>query len=814
MSILGTRVVRVEDPRLLTDGGTYTADLDDPRLAGAVHATFVRSTIAHAEITAIDVDAARSMPGVVDVVTGDEVDLPPIAGVTNEAMARPYLARERVRFVGEPVAVVLTERADQGPDAAEMVIVDYEPLPAVVDPVDALSDATVLFPDVGTNLVGAFGKAAAATSADGPDGCDVVVRRTMVNQRLAACPLEVRSSAATWVDGRLVMWCSTQNAHGLRHAVAAAYGLERADVHVITPDVGGGFGAKIGGHPEDIVLGWLARRCGRPVRWVETRTENMVAMVHGRAQVHEVAIGGRPDGTIEAYHLSIVQDAGAYPGMAAFLPRLTRTMAAGTYAIPTVTSDARVVVTSTTPVASYRGAGRPEATAAIERAVDLFAAEVGLDPADVRRRNLVPAFDEPHATPSGATYDCGDFPAALDRVLAAAGYDDLRAEQSRRRAAGDPVALGIGLSTYVEVTTGPRAGSEFARVEVRRAGTGAGHGGAAGGWADGPAGDGDGIEVVVATGASPHGQGLATAFAMLVAEETGVPLDAVTVVHGDTDEVARGIGTFGSRSLQLGGSAVRGAVVEIIDEARRLAADLLEAAVDDVVLDPAAGRFHVAGTPSVTRSWADVLDAAAGAGGRSDDAATGAVDRSDDAAAGDPTTGDAAADGVGGSASLVAQHDFGATQPTYPFGAHVAVVEVDTETGDVRLVRHVACDDAGRVLNPLLADGQRHGGIAQGAAQALYEQVAFDADANPLTTNFADYAVVSAAELPSFELVDLETPTWVNPLGAKGIGESGTIGATPAVHNAVCDALGHLGVRHIDMPCTPERVWRAIRDAG
>ncbi len=775
MSILGTRVVRVEDPRLLTVGGTYAADVHDPRLDGAVHATYVRSTVAHAAIGGVEIDEARSQPGVVDVVTGADVDLPLIPGVSNAAMARPYLAVDRVRFVGEPVAAVLTERADQGADAAELVAVDYVPLTVVVDPVAALADDAVLFPDVGTNLVGAFGDAGGAGAPDGPAGCEVVVRQRIVNQRLAACPLEGRSSAAAWFEGRLVMWCSTQNAHGLRQALAGAYGLDPAAVQVIAPDVGGGFGAKIGGHPEDVLLGWLARRCGRPVRWVETRTENMVGMVHGRAQVHDVTIGGRADGTIQGYHLGIVQDAGAYPGMGAFLPRLTRSMATGTYAIPTVTSDARIVVTPTTPVGSYRGAGRPEATAAIERAVDLFAAEVGLDPAEVRRRNLVPRFDGPHATASGATYDCGDFPAALERVLDAAGYDDLRAEQRRRRERGDRLALGIGVSTYVEVTGGLRAGSEFARVEVRRAD------GADGAGTDEVAAGDAGVDVLVHTGASPHGQGLATAFAMLAADPMGVPPDAVRVVHGDTDQVARGTGTFGSRSLQLGGSAVQAAAVEVVDRARRLAAGLLEAAVDDVVLDAAAGRFHVVGTPSVSHGWADVV---------------------------------AAADGAGDRSALRAEHDFTTTQPTYPFGAHVAVVEVDIETGDVRLVRLVACDDAGRVINPLLAEGQRHGGIAQGAAQALYERVAFDADGNPLTTTFADYAIVSAAELPSFELVDLETPTWVNPLGAKGIGESGTIGSTPAVHNAVCDAVAHLGVRHVDMPCTPERVWRAIRDAS
>jgi aerobic carbon-monoxide dehydrogenase large subunit len=490
-----------------------------------------------------------------------------------------------------------------------------------------------------------------------------------------------------------------------------------------------------------------------------------VAMVQGRAQVQDVAIGGRRDGTVEAYRLSIVQDAGAYPSMAAYLPMLTRSMAAGTYAIPVVETHARVVVTNTPPVGAYRGAGRPEATAAIERAIDLFAAELGVDAADVRRRNLLPRFDEPLTTPTGATYDCGDYPAALERVLSAAGYDSLRAEQHRRRRHGDTVALGIGIAAYVEVTAAPSGGSEFARVEVRprRDATGAR----------------DGVDVVVATGTAPHGQGLETAFAMVVADKLGVPLERIEVRHGHTDAVPRGGGTMGSRSLQLGGSAVRGAAVDVIEQARKVAAELLEAAMDDVEHDAAAGTFRVVGAPAVTRTWADVA---------------------------------AAADEHG--APLAADHDFQVSQPTYPFGAHVAVVEVDTETGDVRLVRLVACDDAGRILNPLLADGQRHGGLAQGAAQALYEQVAFDAAGNPLTATFADYPIVSAAELPSFELVDMETPTWVNALGAKGIGESGTIGSTPAVHNAVCDALGHLGVRHVDMPCTPAMVWRAIRETG
>jgi aerobic carbon-monoxide dehydrogenase large subunit len=763
MSILGSRVLRIEDPRLLTSGGTYCADVRDPRLDGAVHATYVRSTVAHARLVSVDVDAARVMPGVVDAVAGGDVDLPPMPGWLNPAMVRTHLARKRARFVGEPVAVVLAERPDQAEDAADAVAVGYEPLPALTDPMAALTSEVTLFPDVGTNLVCEFGEPA-RHDPDALDRCEVVVRRRLVNQRVAACPLEVRSSAAAWVDGRLHMWCSTQAPHAVRDALARLYAIDAGNVAVVAPDVGGGFGAKIDLHPEDLLLPWLARRCGRPVRWVESRSENLLAMVQGRAQVQDVAIGGRRDGTVEAYRLSIVQDAGAYPTAGAYLPMLTRSMAAGTYAIPVVEADARVVVTTTPPVGPYRGAGRPEAAAAIERAIDMFAAEVQMDPAEVRRRNLLPRFDEPHTTPTGQTYDCGDYPAALERVLAAAGHDELRAEQRRRRQRADARVLGIGVATYVEVTAVPSGGTEFARVEVR------------------PRLDSaraDAVDVAVATGTSPHGQGLATAFAMLVADGLGIPLEYVSVRHGDTDAVPRGGGTMGSRSVQLGGSAVRGAAIEVVEQARKVAADLLEAAVDDVVHDAAAGAFCVAGAPAVKRSWAEVA---------------------------------AAADAAG--TPLAADHDFAVAHSTFPFGAHVAVVEVDTETGDVRLVRLVACDDAGRIVNPLLAHGQRHGGLAQGAAQALYEQVAFDDDGNPLTASFTDYQIVSAAELPSFELVDLETPTWVNPLGAKGIGESGTIGSTPAVQSAVCDALAHLGVRHVDMPCTPERVWRALRETG
>ena len=748
MSILGTRVVRTEDPRLLTAGGTYTDDLRLPELARALRVTFVRSPVAHAEITGIDAKTALDSPGVVAVLTAaDADDLPPAAG---RPTTEPLLAADRVRYVGEPVAIVLTEDSYQGEDAAELVSVDYQPLAAVVGVDAALADESLLFPAAGSNVLRSGGDPA-------PDGafagCDVVVQRTFPNQRVAPVPLEVRAAAATWADGRLTLWASTQNAQQARDQVAGALGLDAAAVRVITPDVGGGFGAKIATDRDTIVVAWAARRLGRPLRWVETRNENLLGMVHGRAQQHTIRIGGSRDGRILAYHLDIVQDCGAYPRFGLFLPNLTQLMASGVYDLPYCGSSFQVVATNTTPISAYRGAGRPEATAAIERAVDLFAAEIGLDPAEVRRRNLVPPDAFPYTTPGGAVYDTGAYEAALDKVLAAAGYPELRAEQARRRERGDAAQLGIGVSCYVEITAGDYSGGETSRLVV----------------------DGTGAATVY-TGSSPHGQGHATAYAMLVTSELGIPMDRITVRHGDTDEVPRGVGTYGSRSLQLGGSAVHQAAVEVRGQARGLAAGLLEASEADLELDLSRGVWQVRGDPDTALSWAAVA-------------------------------------GQAGPAGLAADVEFKPGSPTFPFGAHVAVAEVDTETGQATLLRHITVDDAGRVLNPVLAEGQRHGGIAQGVAQALLEEVRYDLDGNPLTSTLADYAAITATELPSFELVGMETPTTVNPLGVKGIGEAGTIGATPAALSAVVDAVAHLGVRHIDMPATPLRVWTAIREA-
>jgi aerobic carbon-monoxide dehydrogenase large subunit len=770
LSILGTRVVRTEDPRLLTAGGTYVDDLRVPELVTAARATFVRSPIAHAMITGIDVTAAREADGVVAVLTVKDMDdLPPpppdddASGGGGEGAplplggpwSEPLLATDRVRFVGEPVAVVITDDRYQGEDAAELVSVDYEPLPAVVGIDEALASETPLFAGTESCIAVTSGVTGYGSDGEGSifDDCEVVVSRTIENQRVAPVPMEGRAVAASWADGKLTVWVSTQNAQIARFILAGALGLDPGAIRVIAPDVGGGFGAKIGVERDGLIVAWAAKHTGRSLRWSETRSENMTGMTHGRAQRHVITIGGSRDGHIQAYRLNIVQDTGAYPRLGGFLPFLTSLMAVGPYAIGQVQTGYRVVVTNTTPINAYRGAGRPEATAAIERAVDLFAAEIGMDPSEVRRINLVPKDKFPYATPCGATYDTGDYVAALDKVLVGAGYSELRAEQARRRERGDVLQLGIGLASYVEITAADAAGGETARLVV----------------------NGDGTATVY-TGSSAHGQGHHTAWAMLVEAELGIPMARVTVIHGDTDLIPQGVGTYASRSLQLGGVALQKAAVDVKDQARRVAADLMEASEADLELDTERGVWQVRGDPATSQSWGEVA-AHAGSGG------------------------------------LEASANFTEGQPTFPFGTHLAVAEVDTETGKARLIRHVTVDDAGTVVSPLLAEGQRHGGIAQGVAQALLEEMVYDADGNPVTGTLVDYAIITAAELPSFELLSSETPTTINPLGVKGIGEAGTIGATPATQNAIIDAVRHLGVKHIDMPLTPARVWAAISAA-
>jgi carbon-monoxide dehydrogenase large subunit len=758
-SILGNRVLRKEDPKFLTTGGEYVDDIqDEPLLQGALYVTFVRSSVAHGRILSIDASEALAMPGVVGVYTAESLGLQPAPAAFNPMVARTLLASDKVRYVGEPVAAVVHEHPYQGEDAAEAVFVDIDVLPALVDIEEAMTSSTLIYESAGSNVV--FD----TTVIGMPDntgeaffsGCEVVVKGRTWNQRVAPCPLEVRGSAATWVEGRLFQWVSTQHAQGIRPTIAGANGIDPAQVRIITPDVGGGFGAKIGVYGEELVLGRLAKETGRPVRWRETRSESMMALGHGRAQLQYITIGGSRDGKVTHYQLHALQDSGGFADTGTILaPFMTRPMASGVYAIPNIEVRTTSIVTNTTPTVPYRGAGRPEATAAIERAMDLFALEIGMDPAEVRRKNLIPKFDQPYTTAIGQTYDVGDYETALDKALQAADYTSLRAEQAKRRAAKDPKQLGIGVSVYVEITGGAPQLHESARIEVL-----------------------DNGRAVVYTGTSPHGQGHVTAWSMIASDETGIPMSDIDVVWGDTDLIPEGGGTMGSRSLQQGGAAVNKASEELVVKAKGIAARLLEASESDIELDKSRGAFHVAGTPAIAKTWADIAVAAKSEGG------------------------------------LDVQSRFDAPMPTFPFGAHVAVVEVDVETGRVKHLRQVACDDAGRVLNPLMLEGQIHGGVAQGAAQALLEEVRYDADGNPTTSNLADYAFISAAELPNVEVIHMETPTFVNPLGAKGIGESGSIGSTPALQSAVIDAVSHLGVRHIDMPCTAERVWQAVSSAA
>jgi len=736
--------------------------VDDVAASGALHAVFVRATVAHGRITSIDAGTALGMDGVAGVFLAADLDLPPLAsGMVPTGFSRPILAPGVVRFVGEPVAVVVATTRALAIDAAESVLVDYEPLPVVIDPQAAeAADAPLLFPDHGTNVAmrSPFGAGLGAEAED-----EVVVRARFVNQRLAPIPMEGNGALAVPDPkaGGLTLWVSCQAAHYWRAGIAELIGLAEHQLRVIAPWVGGGFGAKIDVNPEHVAVCAVALRLGRAVRWFETRSENLTAMTHGRAQIQDVEIAGRRDGTITRLRAGLLADGGAYPGGAAYLPVLTQRMLSGGYRIPRIDGEIVCVCTNTTPINAYRGAGRPEAAALLERAVDMFGAEIGMDPAEVRRVNFVPKDAFPYTTATGAVYDSGDYEKALDEALAAAGYRGLRREQAERRARRDPIQLGIGLSAYVEVTAFG-LGSEFGSVEVRPDGS-----------------------VVVLAGTTPQGQGHVTAFSQIVADAMRVPFDSIEVVHSDTAVVPKGEGTMGSRSIQVGGSAILGAAERVVEKASLIAAHLLEAAPEDIVVAD-DGRITVAGAPDRAFTWADLAEAAT-----------------------DPSR---LPDGM--APGLSASHEFSqAYDGTYPFGVHVSVVEVDTETGHVRLVRHVAVDDCGRVINPILVEGQVHGGVAQGVAQALFEEVVYDEVGNPMTGSLMSYEMPTAVEIPRIEAISTVTPTPANPLGAKGIGESGTIGSTPAVQNAVIDALSHLGVRHIDMPLSPERVWRAIREA-
>jgi aerobic carbon-monoxide dehydrogenase large subunit len=743
-TVLGHSVQRVEDRSVLEGVTRY---VDDIAASGAKWAVFVRSTIAHADRLRIDTGAAERSPGVISVFTADDFDLPNARAMRGEgALDRPMLARERVRFVGEPVAVVVAETRADAVDAAELVAVDAHPLPAVTDALAAIEpDAPLLFAEFGSNET--TGRRPPAEGERWPDA-EIVVRAQLRNQRVAPAPMEPNGCVVVPTRDRLEVWASTQSVFAVRREIATALALDEADVVVRAPAVGGGFGAKGGVYVEQILVAALAHRLGLPIAWVETRHENLLNMTHGRGQVHDVEVGARRDGTIVGMRVRGVANAGAYPMRGAFVPMVTRFMASGTYRIPAVDFHVLIALTNTTPTGPYRGAGRPEAAALVERSIDMVAAALDLDTVTIRRRNFIPPEAFPYRTPTGANYDTGDYARALDEALLRSDYDSWRAEQATRRERGDGGQLGIGIASYVEVSG---RGGEYGSVRIEADGT-----------------------ATVVSGSVPNGQSHETAWAQIASAVLGLPIERIRVLHSDTSRVPHGVGTFGSRSLQLAGSAVHGAANDVLARARELVASMLEASADDIVVFD-DGRLGVVGTPASGVTWQEIaLEATAR-----------------------------------GDVDLTAELDF-ESDGSFPFGCHVAVVEVDVETGAVELLQHVAVDDCGRVINPMLAAGQVHGGIAQGVAQALFEQVVYDSDGNPITTTFIDYAVPSAAELPSFAVSHTETRTPRNPLGAKGIGESGTTGATAAVWNAVVDALAPYGVRHLDMPFRPEQVWRAI----
>lgn len=751
-SILGNAVTRKEDPGLLTGSNEYVDDLD----IDAAQIVFVRSTMAHAILLEVDISEAVNMPGVLAVYTAENLELTAVnqSEFMDPAMNRPPLASGRVRFVGDIIAAVVAESKSQGVDAAEQIIVDYDPLPANADIEAAVADdAPILWEGAENNVCFAIGN-----EYDGPDvteGADVVVSERIVTQRLAGVPMEPNGCVAIPEGDSMTFYASTQAAHGLRDGLAPNLGLEPDNLRVIAPWVGGGFGPKAGLYIEYILCGKAAQQLNQPVRWAEQRGENMVSMAQGRAMVMNAEMGVNNDGSIVGLKARVVADAGAYPAIGAVLPMLTMQLSQAVYDIPAIDFFAQSVVTNTTFIGAYRGAGRPEATQMVERVLDKAAAAIGMDPAEIRRKNYLQPDAFPLTTLVGANYDSGEYERSLDAVLEASGYSELRAEQTRRRETNDPMLLGIGVSSYVEVTAPIGLHVEYGSCEINDDGS-----------------------ATIKVGTSSHGQGHDTAFSMLVNDVLGIPMDQVNHVDADTETVARGSGTMGSRSLQAGGSAVYEASKVVLEKGKQLAATLLEASADDIVVGD--GALQVAGVPAKSVSWAELASAAA------------------------------EQEIEGG---LAHELDFDGTDSTYPFGSHVAVVEVDSETGEVELLRHIAVDDCGTILNPMLVHGQQHGGIAQGVAQALWEHVQYDEDANPVSASLMDYLMPSAADLPSFEVSNTETASPRNPLGAKGIGESGTIGSTPAVHNAVCDALVHLGVEHIDMPCTPQAVWKALQDA-
>ncbi|HLG13096.1 MAG TPA: glyceraldehyde dehydrogenase subunit alpha [Blastocatellia bacterium] len=760
---VGQRVKRTEDPRLIQGLGHY---VDDVKLADTLYVSFVRSIHAHARISNVDTSEAAAAPGVVAVYTGKDVagkiGQVPCGGALPGLKVPQHwvLATDKVYFVGHPIAAIVAADRYAARDACDLVMVDYEELPVVVDVEAAAKGGPVIHEAFGDNI------AYTLTSGSGDieaalKSADKVVEQRIVHQRLAPVAMEPRGVLARYLPGEqeLTIWSSTQIPHLMRTQVAVMLGVPENKLRVITPEVGGGFGSKLNVYAEEALLGWIAMQLGKPVKWMETRRENMQATIHGRGQIGYIEIGCKKDGTITGLRYNVFADMGSYLQLLTpAIPTLTGLMLSGAYKIPAIQMNVTAVFTNKMSTDAYRGAGRPEATQVIERAMDLVAAELGMDPLDVRRKNFPKPDEFPFQTATGLFYDSGNYEAALDKAMEIAGYKKLRDEQKKARADGK--LIGIGVSTYVEICAigpsqaTPAGGWESATVRVEPTG-----------------------KVTVLTGISPHGQGQETSFAQIAADALGVDLNDVIVIHGDTAIVQYGIGTFGSRGTAVGGTALVMALDTVKAKATKFAAHLLKADPSQVTFE--GGKFSADGK-SVTIQ--EVALAAHLARNIPADMEPG----------------------------LAATHFFEPKNFTFPFGTHIVVVEVDRETGDVKFLRYVAVDDCGKVINPMLVEGQIHGGIVQSIGQALYEEAVYDEQGQLVTGTLMDYALPKAAMVPRLELDRTETPSPVNPLGVKGVGEAGTIGATPAIVGAVVDALAPFGVRHIDMPMRPEAVWRIV----
>ncbi len=779
-AVIGTRYARREDAPILTGEARYVDDLAAP---GALHVALVRSPHAHARVNSIDSEAASAMPGVIAVLTGADLvgewaGPMPCAWPVVEDMKSPAhfpVTPDKARYVGDAVAVVVAQSANAAKDAADTVVVDYEVLPAVIDLEDSLADGVIINDDLGTNLAYTWELKPDEAKVDAAFAAAAhVIKERYIQQRLIPSAMEPRGVLVVPAPfgGDFTVYSATQIPHILKVMLALGLGISETKLRVVAPAVGGGFGSKLNVYAEEVLCVALARRFKKPVRWTEERTENAQATIQGRGQIQDIELAADADGKVTAVRVNLVADMGAYmqlvtPG----IPLLGAFLYHGVYDVPAYSFTCRSVFTTMTPTDAYRGAGRPEATYAIERAMDALARKVGVDPAELRRRNFIPAESFPYNSAPGLTFDSGNYDGALEKALDMAGYEALRKEQQMRRESGSKKHLGIGLSSYCEMC-GLAPSRVLAALKY-----------GAGGWEAAsvqllPTG-----KVQVVTGTSPHGQSHETCWSQIVADRIGVSPDDVDVLHSDTAISPLGMDAYGSRSLAVGGTAVALATDKVIDKARTIAAHQLEVAEDD--LEFANGTFSVKGTPEKAIPIQGIAFAA--------------------------FTGHNLPDGL--EPNLRAEASFDPPNFVFPFGTHVCVVEVDEETGAVELLKYVAVDDCGNQINPMVVEGQIHGGIVQGVAQALFEEASYDEDGNLLTSTLADYLVPSAAEMPNFDLGSTVTPSPTNPLGVKGIGEAGTIASTPAVINAIVDALAPLGVTDIRMPASPQRVWTTIQEA-